>query len=60
MNEPSTSPSSSSSQWDIVDPNISEWIMNALADLGVRVVYGGHGGALVPLVNAVCTHPDLT
>jgi thiamine pyrophosphate-dependent acetolactate synthase large subunit-like protein len=22
-------------------------------------VYGGHGGALVPLVNAVCNHPDL-
>lgn len=42
------------------DPNISEWIMNALADLGVRVVYGGHGGALVPLVNAVCSHPNLT
>jgi 2-succinyl-5-enolpyruvyl-6-hydroxy-3-cyclohexene-1-carboxylate synthase len=41
-------------------PNISQWIANAIADTGCRVVYGGHGGALVPLVNAVCAHPDLT
>ena len=40
-------------------PNISEWIANAIAMTGCRVVYGGHGGALVPLVNAVCAHPDL-
>lgn len=40
--------------------NISTWIANAIADTGCRVVYGGHGGALVPLVNAVCEHPDLT
>ena len=41
-------------------PTISEWIANAIADTGCRVVYGGHGGALVPLVNAVCSHPNLT
>jgi thiamine pyrophosphate-dependent acetolactate synthase large subunit-like protein len=29
------------------------------ADTGCRVVYGGHGGALVPLVNAVSAHPAL-
>lgn len=40
--------------------NISEWIANAIADTGCSVVYGGHGGALVPLVNAVCRHPRLT
>lgn len=40
--------------------NLSEWIANAIADTGCRVVYGGHGGALVPLVNAVCNHPQLT
>ena len=41
-------------------PTISEWVANAIADTGCRVVYGGHGGALVPLVNAVCAHPLLT
>jgi thiamine pyrophosphate-dependent acetolactate synthase large subunit-like protein len=40
--------------------NISQWIANAIADTGCRVVYGGHGGALVPLVNAVVEHPRLT
>jgi thiamine pyrophosphate-dependent acetolactate synthase large subunit-like protein len=40
-------------------PNISEWVANAIAETGTRVVYGGHGGALVPLVNAVCNHPQL-
>jgi len=40
-------------------PNISQWIANAIADTGCRVVYGGHGGALVPLVNAVVEHPLL-
>lgn len=40
--------------------NISEWIANAIAQTGCKVVYGGHGGALVPLVNAICNHPQLT
>jgi thiamine pyrophosphate-dependent acetolactate synthase large subunit-like protein len=40
--------------------NIAEWIANAIADTGCTVVYGGHGGALVPLVNAVCANPALT
>lgn len=38
----------------------SEWICNALADAGVTHVYGGHGGALAPLVNAVVSDPRLT
>lgn len=42
------------------DVSISEWIANAIADTGCTTVYGGHGGALVPLVNAVCAHPALT
>ena len=29
------------------------------ADTGCQVVYGGHGGAIVPLVNAIEAHPDL-
>jgi thiamine pyrophosphate-dependent acetolactate synthase large subunit-like protein len=40
--------------------NVSVWIANAIADTGCRVVYGGHGGALVPLVNAIAVHPELT
>jgi Thiamine pyrophosphate enzyme, N-terminal TPP binding domain len=47
--------SNNASSW----PNISEWVANAIADTGTRVVYGGHGGALVPMVNAVCAHPLL-
>lgn len=41
-------------------PSISEWVANAIADTGCRIVFGGHGGAVVPLVNAVCAHPQLT
>lgn len=40
--------------------SISEWIAHALADTGCKNVYGGHGGALVPLVNAIVKHPELT
>lgn len=40
--------------------NISQWIANAIASTGCTHVYGGHGGALVPLVNAICHHPRLT
>jgi hypothetical protein len=36
--------------------SISEWIANAIADTGCSFMYGGHGGALLPLVNAVCRH----
>jgi acetolactate synthase I/II/III large subunit len=39
--------------------SIAEWVANAIADTGTRVVYGGHGGAIVPMVNAVCAHPLL-
>ena len=38
----------------------SAFIAQSLVDAGVRQVYGGHGGALVPLVNAVCDHEELT
>jgi acetolactate synthase-1/2/3 large subunit len=41
------------------DKSCSAWIANALAEAGVDVVYGGHGGALVPLVNAIDAHPKL-
>ncbi|CAJ1389781.1 unnamed protein product [Effrenium voratum] len=40
--------------------NCSEWVVNALVDAGVTHIFGGHGGALVPLVNAVCKHPKVT
>lgn len=38
----------------------SEWFANAIAEAGVTHVFGGHGGALVPMVNAVVNHPSLT
>lgn len=37
--------------------NCSEWVVNALADAGVTHIFGGHGGALVPMVNAICKNP---
>ena len=37
----------------------ADFIAQSLVDAGVRRVYGGHGGALVPLVNAVCDNKDL-
>ena len=37
----------------------ADFIAQSLVDAGVANVYGGHGGALVPLVNAVVDHPDL-
>mmetsp|Transcript_1632 Transcript_1632/g.5008 ORF Transcript_1632/g.5008 Transcript_1632/m.5008 type:complete len:763 (-) Transcript_1632:58-2346(-) len=40
--------------------NCSQWFAEAMAEAGVTHVYGGHGGALVPMVNAVCEHPKLT
>uniref|UniRef100_A0A7S4QXK0 EF-hand domain-containing protein n=1 Tax=Alexandrium monilatum TaxID=311494 RepID=A0A7S4QXK0_9DINO len=40
--------------------NCSQWFAQALVDAGVTHVYGGHGGALVPMVNAVVEHPKLT
>jgi acetolactate synthase I/II/III large subunit len=39
--------------------SIAEWVANAIAYTGTRVVYGGHGGAIVPMVNAICAHPLL-
>ena len=38
----------------------SDFICQSLVEAGVRQVFGGHGGALVPLVNSVCKHPNLT
>eukprot|EP00929_Paragymnodinium_shiwhaense_P105125 TRINITY_DN7004_c0_g1_i2.p1 TRINITY_DN7004_c0_g1~~TRINITY_DN7004_c0_g1_i2.p1 ORF type:complete len:641 (-),score=116.34 TRINITY_DN7004_c0_g1_i2:140-2062(-) len=37
----------------------SDWIANALADAGASIVFGGHGGALVPMVNAVSNNKRL-
>jgi len=35
------------------------FVAQSLADAGVTHVFGGHGGSIVPLVNAVVAHPDL-
>ena len=55
-----TSTSNNNKEQQETEVSISEWIANAIADTGCRVVYGGHGGALVPLVNAIVNHPKLT
>ena len=56
--QPSKAPRNSSAPPDRM--SCSEFITSCLVEAGVREVYGGHGGALVPLVNAVCDNPDLT
>ena len=38
----------------------AEFLCNALAQSGVTHVFGGHGGAVVPLINAVVGNPSLT
>lgn len=44
----------------MVNTTASKFIVQSLVDAGVRHIYGGHGGALVPLVNAVVDHPQVT
>lgn len=38
----------------------AEFLCNALAQSGVTHVYGGHGGAVVPIIDAIVAHPSLT
>jgi thiamine pyrophosphate-dependent acetolactate synthase large subunit-like protein len=39
---------------------VADYIVNCLVQYGVTYVFGGHGGAVVPLINAICKHPKLT
>lgn len=38
----------------------TQFICHALASAGVTHIFGGHGGAIVPLVDAIVAHPSLT
>ena len=38
----------------------AEFLCNALAQSGVTHVYGGHGGAVVPIIDSIVAHPSLT
>jgi len=38
----------------------SEFLCQALASAGVTHIFGGHGGAVVSLINAIIAHPTLT
>eukprot|EP00457_Paulinella_chromatophora_P003109 gb/GEZN01003114.1/.p1 GENE.gb/GEZN01003114.1/~~gb/GEZN01003114.1/.p1 ORF type:complete len:628 (+),score=80.67 gb/GEZN01003114.1/:29-1912(+) len=38
----------------------ADWIAATLVKAGVTHVYGGHGGAIVPVVDAIHAHPDIT
>lgn len=38
----------------------AEFLVHALASAGVTHVFGGHGGAVVPLVDAIEAHPSIT
>ena len=37
----------------------AEFLVHALASAGVTHVFGGHGGAVVPLVDAIEAHPRI-
>ncbi|KNC82637.1 hypothetical protein SARC_05077 [Sphaeroforma arctica JP610] len=39
---------------------VAEYVAEALATAGVELVFGGHGGAVIALVNAIERHPKLT
>lgn len=38
---------------------VATYIADSLANQGVRHVFGGHGGSVIPLVNAVASHKKL-
>jgi thiamine pyrophosphate-dependent acetolactate synthase large subunit-like protein len=38
----------------------SEFLCQALVSAGVTHIFGGHGGAIVPLIDAIVAHPSLT
>jgi thiamine pyrophosphate-dependent acetolactate synthase large subunit-like protein len=39
---------------------VSDYIVQRLVDCGVTHVFGGHGGAVVPLIDSICAHPKIT
>lgn len=64
--EKASQPSQNGTQGDNDPPTgnahlvtIAERIVYAIADTGCSVVYGGHGAAIAPLVNAVVKHPKV-
>jgi len=38
---------------------VAEYVAEALVSAGVTHVFGGHGGTVIPLINAICAHPNL-
>ena len=40
--------------------SVSDFLCEALVANGVTHVFGGHGGAIVGLIDAIVTHPKLT
>lgn len=37
----------------------ADFLVHALVSAGVTHVFGGHGGAVVPLIDAIAAHPDI-
>jgi len=42
-----------------VSRRVADFIAESLVSQGVTAVYGGHGGSVIPLVNAISSHPRL-
>lgn len=50
----------SSSHVDAETIKVADYVAQCLVDAGVTHVFGGHGGAVVPLIDSICAHPKLT
>lgn len=38
--------------------SVADYVVQCLVDCGVTHVFGGHGGAIVPLINSLVNHPN--
>eukprot|EP00667_Euglena_gracilis_P032279 EG_transcript_49117 len=45
---------------DVRNMSVADYVVQCLVDCGVTHVFGGHGGAIVPLINSLVAHPDIT
>ena len=52
--------SSIPSEKDLAQHKVCDVVAESLHRMGVTHVYGGHGGAVIPLVSSIVKHPGLT
>ena len=52
--------SSIPSEKDLAQHKVCDVVAESLHRMGVTHIYGGHGGAVIPLVSSIVKHPGLT